>query len=113
MAVGTSSIATQVQGRTTRIVKRTPCGTWYQSTGPGVTELALYERKKNKQTGKKQLVKRATPLRPIDVALRSYLASQNGANKYPWGGPGYVIDLGGTIYQIADDITRAGGRGSL
>jgi len=112
MPTDTSSIATQIQGRTTSVVARVPWGICYHSTGSGVTELAVYVRKKNK-SGKKVLVKRPEPQKPIDVALKVYLASQNGSNGYPWGGPGYVIDHDGTIYQIAGDRTRTNHVGSI
>lgn len=44
-----------------------------------------------------------TGRRTIDVAMASYFASQCGSNGYFWGGPHYVIDHDGAIYQIADD----------
>src|SRR6266540_2507514 len=113
MSTEKSTIATHVKGRTTSIVARTPWGLCYHTTGSGITESAFYVRKKGKTKGKKALVKRATPLKPIDVALKVYLASQNGSNKYPWGGPGYVIDHDGTIYQIAGDNTRTNHVGSI
>jgi N-acetylmuramoyl-L-alanine amidase-like protein len=113
MSTEKSTIATQVEGRTTSIVKRTPWGLCFHTTGSGITESAVYVRKKGKAKGKKTLVKRATPLKPIDVALKVYLASQNGSNKYPWGGPGYVIEHDGTIHQIAGDNTRTNHVGSI
>jgi hypothetical protein len=53
-----------------------------------------------------------TSTRPIDVALKTYFASQKGSNGYLWGGPAYVIDHDGAIYQIAPDVVvthHAGG----
>ena len=107
MAAGLSTIAVQVEGRKTNIVERTPWGVCFHTTGGGITAAAVYTG-----SGKKR-VKRKTPQRPIDVALRTYLASQNGSNGYPWGGPGYVIDHDGSIYQIAPDTTRTNHVGSI
>jgi len=75
--------------RTTAIKTRIPWGVCLHTTGGGITTKA----KKKKKS-------------PIEVALDIYLASQNGANGYPWGGPGYVIDHDGTVYKLADDTTR-------
>lgn len=40
---------------------------------------------------------------PLQVAIDYYIASQNGANGYLWGGPSYVIDYDGGTYQLAPD----------
>lgn len=52
--------------------------------------------------------------KPIDVAIETYIKSQNGSNGYLWGGPAYVIDHDGTIYQIAPDeaVTAHAGGGN-
>lgn len=81
--------------RTTDIVMRTPWGVALHTTGRGVAAKA-------KRTG-----------RTVDeVAIEIYLASQNGSNGYPWGGPGYLIVYDGTIYQLAEDTTRTNHIGS-
>lgn len=82
--------------RLTKIVTRTPWGICLHTTGSGVVAKA-------KKTGKT----------PIQVALDVYLASQAGANGYPWGGPGYVIDHDGEIWQLAEDTTRTQHVGSI
>lgn len=90
-----SPIATQVPRRTDAITKRKPWGFLLHTTGRGIPEKAKREGKP-----------------AIDVALAWYRRSQNGEQGYPWGGPGYVIDHVGAIYQIADDDTltnHAGG----
>lgn len=72
-----------------------PWGLLLHTTGGGVTD---YAKKHNE--------------RPIDVAIRIYIASQNGSNGYLWGGPHYVIDHDGTLYQLAPDnlnMQHAGG----
>lgn len=66
--------------------KRQPWGFLIHTTGGGITALA----KKTKRT-------------PIDVALDVYINSQNGSNGYLWGGPGYVMNHDGGIYQLAPD----------
>lgn len=46
---------------------------------------------------------------PLDVALETYLDSQNdpdGDQGYKWGGPAYIIDHDGKRYQIAPDEAR-------
>jgi hypothetical protein len=113
MSAEKSTIATQIEGRTTSIVARTPWGLCYHNTGSGITDVAVYIHKKDKKTGKKVRVKRTAALKTIDVALKIYLASQSGSNGYPWGGPGYVIDHDGTIYQIAGDNMRTNHVGSV
>lgn len=50
---------------------------------------------------------------PIDVAIKTYIASQNGSNGYFWGGPGYVLDHEGNIYQIAPDNIVTNHAGSI
>jgi hypothetical protein len=88
-----SPIAKQVTGvrDPSQGVRRTPWGMLLHTTGGGVTDLA-----------------RRTGAKPIDVAIKTYIASQNGSNGYYWGGPAYVIDHDGTIYQVApDDIVMA------
>lgn len=74
---------------------RTPWGFLLHTTGGGVTDKA-------KKTGKT----------PLQVAIEVYIASQNGSNGYKWGGPHYVIDFDGQIYQVAPDeilTAHAGG----
>ena len=79
---------TQVtEGRcTTKIVRREVFGICLHTTGSGITTKA-------KKTGKL----------PIEVALKWYMQSQNGANGYLWGGPTYVVDHDGSVYQLADE----------
>lgn len=88
MTIQRSPIAVQVPG--TRNTKdgtiRDPWGYLIHTTGGGITAKA----KKEKRT-------------PIDVALDVYINSQNGSNGYLWGGPGYVLDHDGTLYQLAPD----------
>ena len=94
---GLSPIANLVPGRRLdKIVKRVPWGVCLHTTGGGVVAKA-------KKTGKT----------PIRVALDVYLASQAGANGYPWGGPGYVIAHDGGIWQLAEDTTRTQHVGSF
>lgn len=81
--------------------RRVPWGLLLHTTGGGITDLAVYERKT--VNGKTVRTKRASPLRPIDVAIDVYVDSQNGSNGYLWGGPHYVCDHDGSIYQIAPD----------
>lgn len=90
---GISLLATQVAHRTDKITVRKPWGLLFHTTGGGITPKA-------KKSGKK----------PIEVALDWYAKSQGatggqGANGYPWGGPGYVMDHDGTLYQIANETT--------
>lgn len=89
MIDGYSPIAIQVEHRTDAIRTRVPWGLCLHTTGRGVPTAA-------KKRGKT----------PIEVALRIYKNSQNGGNGYPWGGPAYVIDYDGTIYQLAPDDVR-------
>lgn len=88
--------AVQVPRRSDEITRRARAwGFLIHTTGRGLVDKA---RKKG--------------LSPIKVALDWYRDSQNGANGYPWGGPGYVLDHDGKIYQIADDLVltnHAGG----
>jgi len=88
-----SSLAKQVAGvRDPKLGRtRTPWGFLVHTTGGGITALA----KKQKR-------------RPIDVAIETYIASQNGSNGYLWGGPHYVLEHDGTLHQIApDDVLTA------
>jgi hypothetical protein len=73
----------------------TPWGALLHTTGRGVVAQA----KEEKRT-------------PLDVALETYIASQNGSNGYFWGGPHYVIDHDGGKHQIAPEnamTAHAGG----
>lgn len=83
-----SSLAKKVPGvrAATDGIVRDPWGLLVHTTGGGVTAMA----KKRKR-------------RPIDVAIQIYIDSQNGSNGYKWGGPTYVMDHDGTIYQIAPE----------
>ena len=74
---------------------RTVWGFLLHTTGGGVTDAA-------KKHGRK----------PIDVAISTYIDSQNGSNGYLWGGPAYVIDHDGTIYQVAPDEALTAHAGS-
>lgn len=77
-------------------VERTAWGFLIHTTGGGVTREAREEG-----------------IKPIDWALRYYIGSQNGSNGYKWGGPHYVGDHDGTLYQIAPDNVKTahcGGR---
>ena len=65
---------------------RKPWGYLLHTTGSGVTAKAKKERRA-----------------PIDVAIEIYIASQNGSNGYFWGGPNYVLNYDGMLYQIAPD----------
>lgn len=72
-----------------------PWGLLLHTTGGGVTDSA-------KKHGR----------RPIDVAIDVYIGAQNGDNGYLWGGPHYVIDHNGLLYQLAPDnlnMQHAGG----
>ena len=75
---------------------RKPWGFLLHTTGGGITDIA---RKKHEK--------------PIDVAIKTYINSQNGSNGYFWGGPTYVIDHDGQPYQLApDEILTAHAGGS-
>lgn len=78
-------------------IERTALGYLLHTTGGGVTDRAKREGKK-----------------PIDVAIEIYLKSQRGElHRYTWGGPAYVCDHDGTLYQIAPDNVKTahcGGR---
>jgi hypothetical protein len=89
MPTGISPLAEQVQGRTTGIKTRTPWGLLFHTTGSGITAKAVAK----KQT-------------PIQVALSVYKAMQAGSEGYPWGGPTYVMDHDGQLYQIANEATQ-------
>lgn len=85
-----SGIATQVPGMldpdTCR--RREPWGLCLHTTGRGIVDKAA-------RTGRK----------PLDVALDEYRRMQDGSSLgYRWGGPHYVIDHDGGIYQIAPDF---------
>lgn len=91
----------QVARRDDKKKTRDPWGLCVHTTGGGVTAKAA-------KSGKK----------PIDIALAAYRASQGetgkmGAHGYAWGGPTYVLDIGGQIYQIADDSTLTAHCGNL
>lgn len=77
-------------------LERLARGYLIHTTGGGVLDKA-------KQTGKT----------PLAVALATYAASQAGSNGYRWGGPHYVGDHDGKLYQIAPDNVKTahcGGR---
>lgn len=74
---------------------RSPWGYLVHTTGGGVTDLA---KKKGRN--------------PLDVAIDIYIASQNGSNGYKWGGPHYVCDYDGGIYQLAPDNVKTAHCGS-
>lgn len=83
----------QVQkARTTNITVRVPWAVCLHTTGRGVPTKAA-------KTGRTA----------ISIALEIYLASQADH----WGGPGYVIDYDGTVYQLAADTTRTQHVGSF
>ncbi len=94
MTLSYSQLAKKVPGvrPLTDASYRDPWGLLVHTTGGGVTALA----KKRKE-------------RPIDVAIRTYIASQNGSNTMPngkpyfWGGPSYVCDHDGSLYQLAPE----------
>lgn len=88
-----SSIAQQIIGMRDPALGsiRQPWGLLVHTTGGGITDLARRKHEK-----------------PLDVALKVYLNSQNGSNGYFWGGPTYLCDLDGKLHQIApDDIMTA------
>jgi hypothetical protein len=99
MATQRSSLAVQVD-RARDPAKggkvRKPFGAALHTTGSGILSKA-------KAQGKT----------PIEAALDTYIAMQNGSQGYPWGGPAYVIDHDGTAYQIAPDdiVTHHSGPG--
>lgn len=75
--------------------RRSPWGFLVHTTGGGITPLAKKQHE-----------------RPIDVAIKVYINSQNGSNGYLWGGPSYVADHTGELYQLAPDealTAHAGG----
>lgn len=88
MTLSYSPLAKKVQGvrpiADARI--RDPWGLLIHTTGRGVPEHA----KKNKT-------------RPIDVAIKTYINSQNGSNGYFWGGPTYICDHDGSFYQLSPE----------
>lgn len=67
-------------------IPRDPWGYLLHTTGGGVTDQARREHRD-----------------PLEVAIATYIASQNGSNGYKWGGPGYVIPHDGSIHQLAPD----------
>lgn len=87
----------QVKGvrSTAKAPRRNPFGICLHTTGSGVTKMAGARKEK-----------------PIDVALRVYIGMQNGAEGYLWGGPSYVIDHDGVVYQIAPDWVQTAHAGS-
>lgn len=72
-------------------------GACVHTTGRGVTSNA---RKKG--------------ITPLAEAIQTYINSQNGSNGYKWGGPGYVMDHSGSVYQLAADevLTNHAGPGN-
>lgn len=99
MPVGTlhSSLATQITPATIdKIHRRVPWGLLVHTTGRGVCAKA-----------------QKTGTTPVAVALDIYARSQDGRlHPYKWGGPTYVLDHDGALYQLApDDIVtyHAGG----
>jgi hypothetical protein len=93
-----SPLARRVPGvRDPKLIKnRKPWGVMLHTTGGGVTSKARKEGKT-----------------PLDVALEIYIKAQNGSNGYFWGGPNYVIDLDGSIHQIAPDEAQTEHGGGL
>jgi len=93
-----SPLARQVPGVRDPKLGRSRARAWgllLHTTGGGVTDKA-------KKLGKT----------PIAVAIETYINSQNGANGYFWGGPGYVLEHDGTLHQLAPDnivTAHAGG----
>lgn len=85
-----STIARQVAGVRDPAaggIARDGWGFLLHTTGGGVTDQARREGKT-----------------PLQVAVETYIKSQNGLiNNYKWGGPGYVIDHDGSIHQLAPD----------
>lgn len=83
-----SLVASQVRGaRNPRDARpRAPWGLLLHTTGGDVTKKA----KAKKRT-------------PIAVAIDVYISSQNGSGGYLWGGPAYVLDHDGKLYQMAPD----------
>lgn len=77
-------------------VQRKAWGLLYHTTGRGLTDQA----KREKRT-------------PLDVAIETYIASQNGSNGYLWGGPNYVMDHDGSVYLMAPEeiLTNHAGPG--
>ena len=65
---------------------RKPYGFMIHTTGGQVTKNAKAQKKS-----------------PLDVATEIYINSQNGVNMYFWGGPTYVMDHDGNIWQMAPD----------
>jgi hypothetical protein len=96
MTLTRSNLAKQVAGRQTDIVERTPGGLCFHTTGSGITKKA-----------------RARKLTPIIVALDVYHDMQRGSEGYDWGGPAYVMDTDGRLYQIAAEDTRTNHVGSI
>ena len=76
-----------------------PCekdGLLVHTTGSGVTALA-------KKQGRE----------PLEVAIETYIKSQNGEiNPYKWGGPHYVCNYDGKLYQVAPDNVKTAHCGS-
>lgn len=89
MTLSYSPLASKVAGvrdPKLAVLRNTPWGFLLHTTGGGVTDAA-------KKKG----------ITPIAEAIAVYIASQNGSNGYKWGGPHYVIDHDGQIYQVAPD----------
>lgn len=70
-------------------VEREEWGLLVHTTGGGITDKA---KKKSRH--------------PLEVAIDWYRESQNGANGYKWGGPTYVGDHDGGLYQLAPDNVK-------
>jgi hypothetical protein len=95
MTLTRSNLAKQVAGRQTDIVERTPGGLCFHTTGGNITKKA-----------------KARKTTPIAIALSVYREMQNGSEGYNWGGPTYVMDTDGLIYELADELTRTNHIGS-
>lgn len=84
-------------------VRKKVFGVLFHTTGGGVTDKAEALNVKAIAEAKR-LGKEPTKLiTPIEVALRVYYNSQMGSEGYKWGGPHYVLDHDGKLYQIAPD----------
>lgn len=67
--------------------KRRPFGLALHTTGRGLPDKAI---------------RKGVP--PLTLALQTYLRSQRGElHPYRWGGPTYVLDYDGALYQLAPD----------
>ena len=68
----------------------TPWGLLLHTTGGGVTDDVVRDPKHKGKT-------------PVARAIEIYIDAQNGGNGYLWGGPHYVMDHDGALYQLAPD----------